>query len=199
MDQVRHRLPAAERKKQILKCAVTCFAASNYRATTIKHIAAAAGISEAAIYKHFPSKKAIFVEILTHIHVQVLALWQAEADAAPDALTALENMGRAYFARMQAHEGELKVQFQAISEASDPGIAHRLARDHRDYVAFIDGLLKRGIAEGTIAPDADTHSIALMFDSLGVFANLMNLLGQTDFDAARSERILTILTAPLRK
>ena len=75
----RQRLPAEERKKQILLCAVKVFARSNYRSARVGDIAAEAGISEAAIYRHFPSKKSIYLEILRHMSGRIVTLSTANS------------------------------------------------------------------------------------------------------------------------
>ena len=100
------RLPAEERKKQILKCAVKVFAKSNYRSAKVADIAAEAGISEAMVYKYFPTKKSIFLHILEHMSARIITFWQEELDRAPDTLIALRNMGFAYYERMKNHPNE---------------------------------------------------------------------------------------------
>jgi len=52
------------RRQLILGAAKRCFARHGYTGTTTKSVAAAAGISEALLFKHFPSKAALYAEIL---------------------------------------------------------------------------------------------------------------------------------------
>jgi AcrR family transcriptional regulator len=53
------RLKAEDRKKAIVLAAMPLFAEKGFAATTTRDIAQAAGISEALLYKHFPSKESI--------------------------------------------------------------------------------------------------------------------------------------------
>lgn len=48
-----------ERRKRIVRGAMAAFAKSGFRGTRSRDLAAAAGVSEALIYKHFPNKRAI--------------------------------------------------------------------------------------------------------------------------------------------
>lgn len=176
MQKSRNRLPAEERKKQILKCAVKVFAKSNYRSAKMADIAEEAGISEAMVYKHFPSKKIIFLKILQHMSGRIIKFWEEEVEKQRDPLTALRNMGLAYYKRMKRHPDELKVQFQAISEVDDKDIAKQLRRDHMGYIGYIDSVLKKGVQQGAIKRDVDTGLIAFIFNGGGIVLNMMKLL-----------------------
>src|SRR5436309_7369525 len=57
------RMCADERKQAIVKAALPLFARKGFAETTTKDLASAAGVSEPLIYKHFPSKEALYLEI----------------------------------------------------------------------------------------------------------------------------------------
>src|SRR3974390_3382104 len=58
------RLDSDERRKTIIAAAVPLFARKGFAGTTTKELAEAAGISEALLFRHFPSKKHLYGEIL---------------------------------------------------------------------------------------------------------------------------------------
>jgi AcrR family transcriptional regulator len=58
------RPAAGERREQILRAAMDCFAARGFRGTTTRDIAARVGLTEAALYRHFPSKEALYAAIV---------------------------------------------------------------------------------------------------------------------------------------
>jgi AcrR family transcriptional regulator len=58
------RLDSDERRKAIVTAAVPLFARRGFAGTTTKELAEAAGISEALLFRHFPSKKHLYGEIL---------------------------------------------------------------------------------------------------------------------------------------
>ena len=55
-----HRLPARERRKAILQAVKRVFAAKGFDGATTRELAEAAGVSEALLYKHFPSKESLY-------------------------------------------------------------------------------------------------------------------------------------------
>src|SRR5436190_16990240 len=58
------RLDSDERRKAIVAAAVPLFARKGFAGTTTRELAEAAGISEALLFRHFPSKQLLYREIL---------------------------------------------------------------------------------------------------------------------------------------
>src|SRR3954452_15863134 len=58
------RMTSDLRRELILSAAKRCFARNGFAGTTTKSVAAAAAISEGLLFKHFPTKAALFAEIL---------------------------------------------------------------------------------------------------------------------------------------
>src|SRR5271154_6975030 len=75
------RLDSDERRKAIVAAAVPLFARKGVAGTTTKELAEVAGISEALLFRHFPSKKHLYGEILQS---------GCEGDPALERLAALE-------------------------------------------------------------------------------------------------------------
>src|SRR5207244_4929850 len=58
------RMTGDLRRQLILGAAKRCFARHGFAGTTTRSVAAAASISEALLFKHFPTKSALYAEIL---------------------------------------------------------------------------------------------------------------------------------------
>ncbi|HEY0456894.1 MAG TPA: helix-turn-helix domain-containing protein, partial [Verrucomicrobiae bacterium] len=59
----KERMSADDRKQAIIKAALPLFARKGFAETTTRELASAAGVSEPLLYKHFPSKEALYLEI----------------------------------------------------------------------------------------------------------------------------------------
>ncbi len=57
---MKRRMPAEGRREQILQGAIEIFAKKGFRGTTTREIAQRLGISEALMFKYFPSKEALY-------------------------------------------------------------------------------------------------------------------------------------------
>src|SRR5262245_25185081 len=53
-----------ERRQRILAEATRCFAARGFAGTTTRELAAGAGVTEAALYRYFPSKEALYTALI---------------------------------------------------------------------------------------------------------------------------------------
>src|SRR3979411_3413249 len=64
------RLDGDERRQAIVDAAVPLFARKGFAGTTTRELAEAAGISEALLFRHFPSKQLLYREILQQLGCQ---------------------------------------------------------------------------------------------------------------------------------
>lgn len=76
-------MPRPSQGDKILAAALHCFALYGYDATRIKHIAETAGVSEGALYRHYPSKEAVAQELFArHMGAYVQQLQHTIAQTA---------------------------------------------------------------------------------------------------------------------
>ncbi|XHX77315.1 MAG: TetR/AcrR family transcriptional regulator [Stenomitos frigidus ULC029] len=75
--------PETETRTRILKSALKLFAKLGYDGTTTRDLAESAGIAEGTLFRYFPNKKAILIEVATQGWVEILT----------DLLTELSEMG----------------------------------------------------------------------------------------------------------
>src|SRR5436190_13997963 len=90
------RMRRADRKRQLLAHAKQLFLTHGYQNTTTEKIAAAAGITEPVLYRHFDSKKALFLEVLREIRQATLNRWSAATASISDPLAKLHAVAEMY-------------------------------------------------------------------------------------------------------
>ena len=60
------RMSATDRKRQLLETALDLFSRKGFEGTTTKELASAAGVAEGIIFRHFPSKQALYTAALDY-------------------------------------------------------------------------------------------------------------------------------------
>jgi AcrR family transcriptional regulator len=78
MERVRRRLPPGERRALIEEAAARIFAERGYAASRLEEIAAAANVTKPVLYRHFDSKKALYLALLRK-HAEQLPRFVAPA------------------------------------------------------------------------------------------------------------------------
>jgi AcrR family transcriptional regulator len=127
------RLPADQRRLQLLEVARDRFAAQGFHATSMDEIAEAAGVTKPVLYQHFPSKRALYVELLEETGRQLLSTL-AEATARAGSLRERVELGfRAYF-RFAVGDRSAFLFLLGTSLRSDPEFA-RIVEEILDAAA----------------------------------------------------------------
>lgn len=134
----------AERKRQLVAFAKQLFVTQGYHATTTEKIAQAAGVSEPVLYRHFDSKKALFLEVLEEIRAATLRRWHAETSPLTDPLAKLHAIADMYLGSTRAHAVEYRIMHRTLIEADDEEIVALL----RSFYLDSEALLAKIIAEG---------------------------------------------------
>lgn len=174
------RMSGDARRQEILHCALRAFSRANYMRVTIADLAREAGISEPALYKHFASKKDLFLTLVSHIGDRMIETWREIAARAPTPVDALRAIGSRHFEKALRNKDYTVVMFQAISEVADEDVRRTLREVYGRYVAFLESLLDASRRGGLACPTIDARILAWNLVALGFSLNLIALI---DLDA----------------
>ena len=123
----RLRMRKADRKRQLVAQAKHLFVTLGYQDTTTEKIAAAAGVSEPVLYRHFESKKALFLEVLKEIREATLTRWHHHTGGLTDPVAKLHAIADMYLGTTREHALEFRVMHRSLFDTDDQEIAAFLA------------------------------------------------------------------------
>ena len=134
------RLPAAERRQQLLDVALEVFSREGFHQTSMNDIAEAAGVTKPVLYQHFGSKRELFAELLREVGDRMgVAIGKATAEAAGPREQVVDGM-RAYFEWVDAHRAGFEILF-AGETRRDPEFLTEASRVERDMAAAVGSLI----------------------------------------------------------
>jgi AcrR family transcriptional regulator len=187
------RLPAAERRRALVDTAIRVFSEGSYRGTTTAEIARAAGISEPILYRHFASKRELYLAALDTVWSRMRTAWEQALADAPNVREAFELIGRSHVAVHDCKFQMAELWVQALGEAAeDPELRRHLRRHMREVHDFMAGLIRRGQEEGVLSAERDADAEAWTFLAggvLGMVGRRIGLLDEKEVEAIRAARL----------
>lgn len=155
------------RQQQIIEAAQKLIFRYGSEHLTVKRIAKEVGISEAAIYRHFTSKKSILCFLLSHIENVLIAdvSWKGDGNKVVTIET-IEMSIRKLFSSIDLRKG---IAFQVIAEIislGDKNLNKKTAVTINKYIAGLKGLLSEGAQSGAVRKDIDLDATAMLLFSM---------------------------------
>jgi AcrR family transcriptional regulator len=178
MSATRLRLSAEERRAAVLECACHVFAKGGYQGATTAEIARGAGVTEPILYRHFRSKRELYLACLTEAWSECRVMWDAAIAGEPDPGAWLGAMGRSYLAAKDKRGHVATLWVQALTEASDdPEIRRFVKRHMREVHQFVADVIKRAQESGAVVRDRDPAAEAWIFIAIGLLATVSKRVG----------------------
>jgi AcrR family transcriptional regulator len=176
-----------ETRTRILQSALKLFSETGFDATGVAEICGAAGVSKGAFYHHFPTKQAVFLQLLEDWLRQLDDDLLGSLSGAPNVIDGLRGMAAKTRGVFAAADGRLSILLEFWGQArKDPEVWQRAIAPFQRYRAVFADIVRRGIAEGSLRPvDPDKAAQALMSLAVG-----MVLQGVLDPNGASWERVI---------
>ncbi len=171
------RLPASERRRRIIEAARTLFASAGYANVGTAELARAAGVSEAALYRYFPSKKHLFMATLGNAGARLQEIWQRIASEIDDPIETLRSIALGYYDHVRSRSDIVRLQFRALSESDDPEVQAVVRETYGSLARFVADAIREGQRRGLLRADIDAPVVAWQFLGMGLALDVVHLLG----------------------
>jgi len=192
---------------------------------TTSRIAAAVGVSEAALYRHFSSRSEILLATLDLVYERIYRVIEAgaargdtaQADTAqadgggtdsggsnaaqPDALERLRRIARSHSRIITSEtEGFVYPLFEFVAAPPEIGLRDALAERQQKAIEAIAAIGDEGQQQGIIKPDVDSMQVAWELVGLYWTQDVSYLMGLTEhLDAGRGERMLNRILSSIAR
>ena len=151
------RLPAIERKEQLLDLALQVFATKGYHETSMTDIAELAGVTKPVVYQHFESKRALYLAIIDNVGKKMISEITQATSQAPDGKSKAEQGTIAFFRWVANDSNSFKFLYDSGTR-NDPEFAEavkQVTKSSADAIApliaiELDATHLRTLAHGVV-------------------------------------------------
>jgi AcrR family transcriptional regulator len=170
-EAARVRMRAQDRRAAVLETACEVFSRGTYHGTTTAEIARVAGVSEPILYRHFHSKRDLYLACIDETWRRTRIRWEEALAAEPDPADWIAAMGRAFLEWREQRALISNLWLQALAEASDdPTIRAHVRGNLRRVHGFVADVVRRSQEAGGIDSDRDPSAEAWIFLGVGLIA-----------------------------
>jgi TetR/AcrR family fatty acid metabolism transcriptional regulator len=193
---VQKRKSTTVRKQQITEAARKLIVKKGSEHLTVRSIAKMVNITEAAIYRHFRSKREILSFLMSHITDSMLETLNTEPLEGTASLDAVNRILERHLSDIEERQG---MSFQVIAEIislGDKKLNREVYESITKYLDRLSTLLSEGVHAGVIREDIDLEASAMLI--FGMIQGLVNVwaLSNYSFDLAEKYASLWAILRP---
>jgi AcrR family transcriptional regulator len=151
-------LPADERRAVTVEAVVKLAAEQNPSEITTTAIAQHMGVTQGALFKHFPTKDAILQAVMEWVAERLLSRVDKAAQSSPSPLASIEAMFMAHVEFIAEHPGVPRMLFGELQRAEQT-VPKRMAQTLiQRYRERLHHLIEKGKVEGELSGTLDTDA-----------------------------------------
>jgi len=175
---------ADERREALVEAAIPVFAERGFRAASTVEIAKGAGISQAYLFRLFPTKVDLFVAVCTACRARMLQVFNSALANREPGEDAMHAMGCAYGDLLEDDRNLLMLQLQSHATSGEPEIAACMQETFRRLYELV--------AEATGAGEEEIRA----FFAQGMLMNVMAAIDARSVDETWA-RVLSTKETPV--
>ncbi|OZA26909.1 MAG: TetR family transcriptional regulator [Hydrogenophilales bacterium 17-61-9] len=160
---VRTRLGADERREEIIRVTLELADKQGVDDVTTQDMARAMGVTQGAVFRHFPSKDAIWVAVMQWVRDRLMAVLGRAAAQGCDPLDALQRMFYAHIGFIVSHPAIPRVLTSKHLHGRNAVLRQLVTEIMLGYETKIAGLLADAQSQGLARADLDTRAAATLY------------------------------------
>jgi len=159
------RMPAAARKQQIVETALELVAEHGADAVSAQRIADTIGLSQPAVFRHFPTKEAMWTAVIGWLQDRLADVWsEARGDQQhPPPVWVLRRMFLGHVELIMRYPGLAKVVFSDHIRHQYPGLHEQFRVLHQRYEREVTTLLEDAVRRSDLPSTTDVPAAATLF------------------------------------
>ncbi|SDH75914.1 TetR/AcrR family transcriptional regulator [Propionivibrio dicarboxylicus] len=159
----RRRLPAAERRRQVIAAVLELAREASPEGITTQAIANRVGLTHGALFRHFPDKESLWVEVFAWVQKELGTVLDAAFASKGDALARLERVFLEHVGLVAHFPGAPRILFHELQRPVDSPFHERVRNIIGSYRRQLLDLLGEAKRAGQLSPTLDETTAAMLF------------------------------------
>lgn len=159
----KRRMDAGERQDEIVRAVLDLAARQGVESVTTQDMADAMGLTQGAIFRHFPTKDDIWLAAINWVRRRLMSVVETAAARSENPLEALEGIFLAHVSFVAKHPAIPRLVFSDYLLRRDTRLKQLIQEIIIGYESRVAGLLGEAKAVGLARPDLDEDSAATLF------------------------------------
>jgi AcrR family transcriptional regulator len=180
------------RRKQIIDAARKLIIKKGSEHVTVRNIAKEVKISEAAIYRHFKSKRDVLLLLANQITDNLLQDIENEAPGGRDPLERIDRILKSHLSTIEQRRGISFLVLAEIISLGDKKLNNEVYKNLQAYVDRLKTLLSDGASSGRVKQDLDLDAASLLM--FGLIQGLVNMWALSNYGFDLAERYSALWT-----
>ena len=151
-----------ERREQILRAADDVFSERGYAAVSLGDVAAAVGVTKAALYHHFPSKAALYAAVMCRALGLIAAAIRATTASPGPIAEKIYRLAEFPIVFLEA-DADMDAMMRDADEHLLPAQRAEIAEANAARLAAMEELMREGIERGELRQDIEPRFLAHAF------------------------------------
>lgn len=182
-------LPADERRAVTVESVIELAGSQNPSQITTASIAKHMNLTQGALFRHFPSKEAIWQAVMEWVAERLLARIDRAAKGIESPLAAMEAMFMSHIEFVSEHPGVPRMMFGELQRTESTPAKRMVQILIQQYGERLHRLIEKGKANGELSPTLDAEAASTLFigtiQGLVMQSLLAGEVGRMRIDAPR--------------
>lgn len=163
MSELPKHLPADERRAATVQAVIALAAEQNPSEITTTAIAKKMGLTQGALFRHFPTKSDILQAVMSWVTERLLARIDKAAKSVASPTAALEAVFMTHINFVAKHPGVPRMLFGELQQSGETLPKKMVQTLMKHYGERLTRLLEAGQAQGEISDDLDLAAASALF------------------------------------
>ena len=182
MADKRVRKSGDERREEIKESILNIVFSEGMHKLSTRYLAQKVGVSEGALFRHYPSKKAMIEDIISDVNVEMVSRLKNIAEEAKSPQLRLDEYITFTLNYLYHKKGITLLLFTEASYQNDEGLKHTMDDIYKSQKQYFTKIVLDGITEGIWDDTIDVENLARLYMGIPVTLNIEMILNTENFD-----------------